>query len=80
MENIPAGASWKQLIHYGQMINSGKFQMYDYRNSGGSTNKNLKLYGTEQPPEYQLSRVRVPTALYYGTSDNLLSPIVCIYL
>lgn len=30
MAHQPGGAGWRTLIHYGQIIKSGKFQRYDY--------------------------------------------------
>lgn len=65
----PAGAGWKNLIHYGQIIQSGRFQRFDY---GKATN--LKKYGSEQPPEYDLSKIKVKTALFTGDVDILADP------
>lgn len=64
--HIPAGASRKQLIHFGQLVNSGKFCMYDY-----GYIKNLMTYGQSEPPSYDLSKVKVPVALYYALNDWL---------
>ncbi len=35
---------------------------------------NLRRYGTPDPPEYDLARVKVPTSLYVGAADDLGSP------
>jgi len=40
MGHFPAGASVQSLIHYAQMINSGKVQLYDW----GSAADNQKHY------------------------------------
>lgn len=37
MAHQPAGAGWRTLIHYGQVIKSEKFQRYDY----GDKTKNM---------------------------------------
>ncbi|KAK9298988.1 hypothetical protein QLX08_007897 [Tetragonisca angustula] len=60
----PAGASIRQFAHYGQSVISGKFRKFDYGAAG-----NMKNYGQEQPPDYNLGNVSVPVALYYGTND-----------
>ena len=43
---------------------TGKFRTFDYAVAG-----NMKNYGQEQPPDYNLGNVSVPVALYYGTND-----------
>ncbi|KAJ8676400.1 hypothetical protein QAD02_012187 [Eretmocerus hayati] len=71
--HVPAGASWKQLIHYGQgYINPGYFRLFDY----GDIKKNYQIYGSPSPPEYQLSTITVPVALFSSTSDFLTTPKV----
>ncbi len=35
---------------------------------------NLFHYGSTDPPEYDLSRVRVPTSLYVGAADSFGTP------
>ncbi|XP_063697752.1 lipase 3-like [Culicoides brevitarsis] len=59
--------SVKQLIHYGQVYGDEKFQMFDY---GPEINRNI-YNGSSTPPEYDLSRVTVPTIVMYGTRDAL---------
>lgn len=66
--HTPAGASTKTLVHYAQGIISGKFGQYDY----GSA-KNLEIYHSVSPPEYNLSKIRVPIALHYADNDWLSS-------
>ncbi|KAJ3658397.1 hypothetical protein Zmor_010137 [Zophobas morio] len=62
--NTPNGISLKQMIHTFQMIQTGNFQKYDY-----GLEKNLELYGQEQPPHYDLSEITTPVALYYADND-----------
>jgi hypothetical protein len=62
--HFPVTTAVNDLIQFGQMYNSGKFQKFDY----GRT-KNLEVYGQEEPPEYDLGRVKVPAYLLYGKND-----------
>ncbi|XP_059621013.1 lipase 3-like [Phlebotomus argentipes] len=62
----PAGASSKQLVHYGQLFNSGKFRQFDYGWLG-----NLRKYGSFQPPEYPLEAITAPIALHFSDNDWL---------
>ncbi|XP_029170659.1 lipase 3-like isoform X2 [Nylanderia fulva] len=64
--HFPAGAAMKQIVHYGQSIISGNFRKYDY-----GAKANLKLYGSTQPPKYNLERVKVPVAIFYSDNDLL---------
>ncbi|XP_011498525.1 PREDICTED: lipase 3-like [Ceratosolen solmsi marchali] len=66
LRHVPAGASVKQIIHYGQIIKTGTFRKYDYGSIG-----NLKRYGKVFPPSYDLKNVRVPVALHYSSNDWL---------
>lgn len=63
--HTPAGASIRQVAHYGQTIRRGKFARF-YHN----TFTNLLLYGSIYPPEFDMSKVTVPAYLYYGLADE----------
>ncbi|XP_023289897.1 uncharacterized protein LOC105699294 [Orussus abietinus] len=66
--HVPAGASWKQLVHFGQgHINPGYFRLFDYANE----EKNVQLYGSAVPPEYPLERISTPVALFGSDEDRL---------
>ncbi|CAF0748629.1 unnamed protein product [Brachionus calyciflorus] len=65
----PSGTSVKNMAHYAQCVMSGKFQMYDY-----GPKKNLVNYNQTTPPEYDLTSVQVPTAIYWATNDWLADP------
>ncbi|XP_016929978.3 lipase 3 [Drosophila suzukii] len=69
LENTPAGISRGQLQHFGQLINSGKFQQYDYR----SPSLNALRYGQDTPPSYQLVNVRLQLQIFHGSRDALSS-------
>ena len=45
-----------------------RFAQYDY----GPT-KNMKKYGSEEPPIYDFSKITAPVAFYYADSDGLIS-------
>ncbi|KAG5876454.1 hypothetical protein JTB14_032687 [Gonioctena quinquepunctata] len=64
MTYSPAGASTKQLIHYGQLIKSARFRQYDF-----GVVRNKKTYGTMTPPKYDLGKVTAPTYLIYSRND-----------
>ncbi|XP_067129270.1 uncharacterized protein [Centruroides vittatus] len=67
--HLPAGTSTKTLIHYGQMVNSKKFQKFDY-----GRKKNMKKYKQAYPPEYKLGKIRTPIAIFKGLNDKLANP------
>ena len=67
IHHTPAGASSKTILHYGQEVNSNKFEGYDW----GSDDANMAHHGSLTPPEYLLSDVTTPTAIYWGDNDWL---------
>lgn len=68
--HTPAGTSVKDVAHFAQMYKSGKFQMYDY----GWRYKNRNHYGQDYPPQYDVSNIRVPIALFSADEDWLATP------
>ncbi|KAJ8922165.1 hypothetical protein NQ315_004100 [Exocentrus adspersus] len=60
----PGHCSLKQLLHYFQIVYSGK--QYDYGVEG-----NLRMYGTKSPPLYSFSNMTAPIALFYASEDNI---------
>ncbi|XP_055624674.1 lipase 3-like [Toxorhynchites rutilus septentrionalis] len=64
------GNSRKALDHYRQLILSGRFQKYDY-----GPPMNLQRYGTQQVPDYDLSRITLPMALHFGELDPTVHPV-----
>lgn len=67
--HTPAGSATRQLVHYAQEVLSNRFEMYDYGKL-----KNVLIYGSATPPEYDLSRVTAPVVMYYGLNDFLATP------
>ncbi|XP_021668172.1 triacylglycerol lipase 1-like [Hevea brasiliensis] len=57
----PHPTSAKNMAHLCQMIRQGTFSKYDYGRS-----ENLKLYGQEKPPEFDLSLIPKSFPLWMG--------------
>lgn len=71
MGHYPAGTSFRSINHFKQILNQKKFQKYDF-----GKEENLKKYNQEEPPEYDLTKVKgVPIALFCGLKDQLASPL-----
>ncbi|CAG9088093.1 unnamed protein product [Plutella xylostella] len=68
VSHTPAGASVKQVLHYGQEIGKPNFRRYDH-----GIIKNLLKYGSRIPPNYDLRKVTSRVYLYYGANDPLVS-------
>jgi len=60
----PAGTSVQTLVNFGQQINSGCFQAYDY----GTPQANQEHYGRSTPPIINL-HLTMPTFLYSSECD-----------
>ena len=72
----PDGTSVKNMIHFAQGVQSNIFRAYDY----GSAQKNQLHYNQTTPPEYDLTRVHVPIAIFWSGEDWLADPIDVNYL
>ncbi|KAJ2951436.1 hypothetical protein O0L34_g13589 [Tuta absoluta] len=66
--HAPSSASTKQLLHYGQLINSGEFRRYDY-----GADQNIAVYGSESPPDYPVDNISTPIALFYSRANDWVS-------
>lgn len=75
VSHSPAGTSVKNMIHYSQAIQSGKYQNYDYGPGG-----NKQHYGQATPPQYNVSNMRTPVVLYSAVNDWLADPKDVSYL
>uniref|UniRef100_A0A6B0VCD9 Lipase n=1 Tax=Ixodes ricinus TaxID=34613 RepID=A0A6B0VCD9_IXORI len=67
--HVPAGTSVRAMVHYSQILISGRFQKFDF-----GENRNQLIYGTSTPPEYDVSRVVVPVALFWSEGDWMADP------
>merc|ERR1711973_342896 len=65
----PAGTSVKSMWHYSQLIQNGRFQMYDY-----GWNGNIQRYHQPTPPSCHVSDMKVPVAMFSGADDWLSTP------
>lgn len=45
-------------------MNVNEFQKFDY-----GTEINMKMYGSPDPPKYDLSKIQVPVAVFYSDKD-----------
>jgi len=70
LTHTPAGTSVKNLVHFAQILMSGKNARYDY----GSAAKNQQAYGQPTPPLYNVQNLQVPTVLFSGGEDSLADP------
>jgi len=70
VSETPAGTSVKNVIQWTQGVKSGVFKMYDY-GCGLLSCPNQDHYGQKTPPIYNVTQIRIPTALYYGGQDLL---------
>ncbi|KAI8435542.1 hypothetical protein MSG28_003838 [Choristoneura fumiferana] len=67
LSHLGHGTSWKTIVHFAQLILSKRFQQFDY----GSNNQ--RVYGSELPPEYDLSKVTLPMTMFWAKNDFLSS-------
>lgn len=71
VESSPNSVSVKQLVHFAQLIESGRFRQFDYKEPA-----NQRIYGQAMPPEYQLqARINVSLLVFYGTADTVTSAL-----
>ncbi|CAH1963577.1 unnamed protein product [Acanthoscelides obtectus] len=63
-------SSYKTLVHYAQLVQTGKFQAMDL----GSKKNNI-TYGQTTPMQYNISAINVPVAIYYGPNDWLTDSV-----
>ncbi|XP_014293754.1 lipase 3 isoform X2 [Halyomorpha halys] len=65
--HIAAGTSTKVLAHFAQCVRTEKtFRHFDF-----GVEKNLIVYGQKEPPNYELSNIRIPVVLFYSKADWL---------
>lgn len=65
--HFPSGTSLKSITHFKQIIESKKFQKFDF-----GKEENLKIYKNELPLEYDLSKIKdIPIILCGGLNDKL---------
>ncbi|KAL0822184.1 hypothetical protein ABMA28_004315 [Loxostege sticticalis] len=67
--HFPGGTTRKTLAHLVQITRRKKFARYDY-----GAIKNLRVYNSFQPPEFDLKKVTMKSALFVGKEDFLSTP------
>jgi lysosomal acid lipase/cholesteryl ester hydrolase len=67
--HMPTSASTLQLVHYGQLVNSGRFSRFDH-----GFERNMQLYGTESTPDYDLRNITTPIVSFYSDNDWISVP------
>ncbi|XP_001373535.3 lipase member M [Monodelphis domestica] len=68
--HTPAGTSVQNILHWGQAMNSGELQAFDW----GSETKNLEKCNQPTPVRYQIKDMTVPIAVWSGGQDWLSDP------
>ena len=69
MSNEPSGQSYRTFVYYAQMINDGRYSLYDY-----GKRKNKEIYGTEEAPLVPIEDLDIPVGLFSGDLDRLADP------
>jgi pimeloyl-ACP methyl ester carboxylesterase len=69
MSLVPSGTSVKNIVHFAQLVRSATYQQFDYGKDG-----NMKQYGQPTPPDFDISDLKVPVALFTGGHDDLADP------
>lgn len=64
--HYPKSTSRKTILHLVQVAQRGSFSQFDNGSEG-----NLERYNTTGPPDYDLSKVTMPVALFVGRNDKL---------
>ncbi|XP_053063121.1 lipase member N isoform X2 [Acinonyx jubatus] len=70
MSHAPTGSSIQNILHIKQLYRSDEFRAYDW----GSEAENMHHYNQSRPPLYDLTTMRVPTAMWVGGNDVLVTP------
>eukprot|EP00092_Neocalanus_flemingeri_P025080 GFUD01027196.1.p1 GENE.GFUD01027196.1~~GFUD01027196.1.p1 ORF type:complete len:433 (+),score=105.33 GFUD01027196.1:337-1635(+) len=68
--HVPAGTSVRNMLHYGQSVNTGAWAGYDC----GSDQLNLRRWNSTRPPTYKYDVITAPVALFWGENDWLVVP------
>uniref|UniRef100_A0A131YJZ1 Lipase n=1 Tax=Rhipicephalus appendiculatus TaxID=34631 RepID=A0A131YJZ1_RHIAP len=66
MSNNPAGSSARNMFHFAQIIRTNHFQHFDW-----GPIKNKRIYGQAEPPQYDITKITAPVALYWSDGDVL---------
>ncbi|EDO32172.1 predicted protein [Nematostella vectensis] len=64
------GTSFKDIVHFSQMMYQNRCQKFDYGEAG-----NMKRYNKTTPPLCHVQDMPTPTVLFYGEKDGLGDPV-----
>lgn len=64
--HFPSGTSFRNFIHFAQSVGKENVRKFNHGKKG-----NLKIYGSEEPPIYNFSNIKVPAYEFIGTEDWL---------
>jgi len=65
--HLPAGTSFNNIHHWAQAYLSKKFQKFDFKAG------NYLKYNQTTPPEYDVTKIKVPVTMFRGGNDLLIS-------
>ncbi|KAJ8710467.1 hypothetical protein PYW08_008982 [Mythimna loreyi] len=65
--HFPAGTSLHNMAWYGQSMKARKLMKFNF-----GKKQNLVVYGSEQPPAYNVSATTVPVLCIYGNDDGVV--------
>ncbi|XP_069316817.1 lipase member K isoform X2 [Eulemur rufifrons] len=65
-----AGTSVQNMLHWGQAVNSGQLQAFDW----GNPDQNMMHFHQLTPPLYNITKMEVPTAIWSGGQDIVADP------
>lgn len=68
---LPTDAGIYNFVHYGQLIRqrSHRFRRFDH-----GQEENMKKYNQTEAPDYNLSNIDIPIAIFNGKFDKLAAP------
>jgi lysosomal acid lipase/cholesteryl ester hydrolase len=66
----PSSTSSQNLGHWTQIVRTGHFQSYDH-----GKEINLEKYNSEKPIRYDIQKIKVPCAIFYGQKDFLANVV-----
>ncbi|XP_060041841.1 lipase member N isoform X2 [Erinaceus europaeus] len=69
MSHAPTGTSVQNILHIKQLYRSSEFRAYDW----GDETQNMQHYNQTRPPRYDLRAMNVPTAVWVGGHDVLVT-------
>lgn len=65
-QHEPSSTSVNNMIHWSSGTRTGTFCEFDYGEI-----ENLRRYNQKKPPCYNLKKITIPVALFYGNKKNI---------